>query len=79
MPTYIHILCVIQSLTRVYQKFNIQLNPLLTVVWGLKKNDVNCKKCKNNKLIPSLECSANNIGKLMNNVLTFLQHIIPTN
>jgi hypothetical protein len=63
----------------------IQWNLLFTLFWGLIKDGVHSRKCKYHNLRPYLhlnpllECSTNDVSKLLCNVWTFLWHIIPRN
>lgn len=59
----------------VHQYLTIQWKPLFTLFWGSMKNSVNCRKHKNYKVNQKLECSTNNVHKLLCKVWTFLQHI----
>lgn len=59
----------------VHQYLTIQWKPLFTLFWVSMKNSVNCRKHKNYKVNQKLECSTNNVHKLLCKVWTFLQHI----
>jgi hypothetical protein len=68
------------------KQHKVQQNPIFTHFWGLIKNYVNrinYRKCKNHKLStyfnPLLKCTANNAGKFLGNVSTFMKHTIPRN